>query len=144
MKKLFVENENYINLFEYPTEVLEMTIKEVYEEIPKIKYPLITIEEINNTEDKNFRNNDGEQVSDLTYQIEIYSRQTTKFQATETVRKIGKIINDYLNNSETYRCLTRIGTPVLLPVTGDKSIMRYVLRYDCKIELNTHTIYQNI
>lgn len=121
-----------------------MTIKEVYEEIPKIKYPLITIEEILNIEDKNFRTNDGEQVSDVTYQIEVYSRQTTKFQAPETVRKIGKIINDYFSKSEIYRCLTRIGTPVLLPVNGDKSIMRYVIRYDCKIDIVHKIIYQNI
>lgn len=143
---LFKNNNEYKDMFTNPDEadLLPFTIKEVYDTTPKIKYPLITIEEITNEEDINFRNNDGEQISYLVYEISIYSRQTTKYEASKTVRMIGKILNNYLSSSEIYRCLTRIGTPTLLPINGDKSIMRYVLRYDCNLDTKRHTIYQNI
>lgn len=140
------DNDDYKDMFLNPSEAekLPFTVKEVYDTQPKIKYPLITVEEITNEEDTNFRNNNGEQISYLVYEISIYSRQTTKYEAPKTVRKIGKLINDYLSSSLKYRCLTRIGTPALLPSSGDKSIMRYVLRYDCNLDIKGHIIYQKI
>ena len=140
------DNGDYKDMFLNPSEAekLPFTVKEVYDTQPKIKYPLITVEEITNEEDTKFRNNNGEQISYLVYEISIYSRQTTKYEAPKTVRKIGKLINDYLSSSQKYKCLTRIGTPVLLPSSGDKSVMRYVLRYDCNLDIKGHTIYQKI
>ena len=145
-RKLLKNNDDYKNMFLLPSEAEELpfTIKEVYDTQPKINYPLITLEEVTNEEDTNFRNNDGEQIGYLVYEINIYSRQTTKYEASKTVRLIGKIINDYLSSSKEYRCLTRIGTPALLPLNGDKSIMRYVLKYDCNLDIKRHIIYQKI
>ena len=38
--------------------------------------------------------------------------------------------------------LTRTGAPALAPLLTDKSVMRYSLRYECSILLDTNTIYK--
>ena len=53
---------------------------------------------------------------------------------------MGNRANDLLTGKK-YR-LTRVGAPVLAPLISDKSIMRYSLRYECSIFLDTNTIYK--
>ena len=53
---------------------------------------------------------------------------------------MGNRVNEVLTG-KNYR-LTRVGTPTLLPVISDKSILRYSLRYEASILLDTNTIYK--
>lgn len=101
---------------------------------------MITILEIQNTENSRFTDNNGEHVSDLSYQIECLSRDTTELEATESAMLIGKRVNELLTGPR-YK-LTRIGTPSIVPSTTDKDIIRYILRYSCSVDLDTNTIYK--
>ena len=53
---------------------------------------------------------------------------------------MGNRVNEVLTG-KNYR-LTRVGTPTLLPLISDKSILRYSLRYECSILLDTNKIYK--
>lgn len=53
---------------------------------------------------------------------------------------MGNRVNDLLTGP-TYK-LTRTGAPALAPLISDKSIMRYSLRYEGSILLDTNTIYK--
>lgn len=127
--------EETFNLTDFQT----VTVKGAYDTIPKISYPLITILEIQNTENSRFTDNNGEHVSDLSYQIEYCSRNTTQLEATESAMLMGKVVNDLLTGPK-YK-LSRIGTPSIVPITDDKDVIRYILRYSCSIDLDTNTIY---
>lgn len=100
---------------------------------------MITILEIQNTENNKFTDNDGEHVSDLSYQIESLSRDTTELQATESAMLMGNVINSLLTGP-TYK-LTRVGTPAIAPLVDDKDIIRYIQRYSCSIDLDRNTIH---
>ena len=52
---------------------------------------------------------------------------------------MGKVVNDLLTGPK-YK-LSRIGTPSIVPITDDKDVIRYILRYSCSIDLDTNTIY---
>lgn len=95
--------------------------------------------EIQNTENQKFTDNNGEHVSDLSYQIECLSRDTEELEATESAMLMGKIINKLLTGPN-YR-LSRVGTPAIVPMIDDNNIIRYILRYSCSIDLDTNTIY---
>lgn len=92
-----------------------------------------------NTENSRFTDNDGEHVSDLSYQIESLSRDTTELQATESAMLMGNVINKLLTGP-TYK-LTRVGTPAIAPLVDDRNIIRYIQRYACSIDLDTNTIH---
>lgn len=102
---------------------------------------MITIQEINNSENTQYSTSEGEQVSDLSYQIDCYSRGTLKLQATESSMLIGKVVNEVLGGKK-YK-MTRISTPVLMPLIEDNSIIKYSIRYTCVLFLNQNTIYKN-
>ena len=121
------------------TDFQNVTVKGAYDTVPKIQYPLITILEIQNTENSKFTDNNGEHVSDLSYQIESLSRDTTELQATESAMLMGNIINELLTGP-TYK-LSRVGTPAIAPLTDDKNIIRYIQRYSCSIDLDNNTIH---
>lgn len=115
-------------------------VKEIYEENPPIRYPMITIEEINNSENLDFTDNIGEHVSNLGYQINCYSKNTERLQAPEAARAIGFVVNNIFMNQ--YK-MARIGQPILLPLNTDKNIMVYTLRYECAFNLDENRIYKN-
>lgn len=118
---------------------LNVTVKGAYDSYPEINYPLITILEIQNTENSKFTDNNGEHVSDLSYQIESLSRDTKELQATDSAMLMGQIINEVLTGPK-YK-LSRIGTPAIAPLVDDKNVIRYIQRYSCSIDLDTNTIY---
>lgn len=95
--------------------------------------------EIQNTENSRFTDNNGEHVSDLSYQIECCSRNTTELEATESAMLMGNIVNKLLTGP-TYK-LSRTGTPTLAPIPDDQDIIRYILRYSCSIDLDSNTIH---
>ena len=117
-----------------------MLVKEIYEENPSIRYPMITIEEIDNSENIEFTDNIGENISNSGYQINCYSKNIKTMQATEAARTIGFKVNDVFMNQ--YK-MARIGQPVLLPMNTDKNVMVYTLRYECAFSLNENRIYKN-
>lgn len=120
---------------------LDIVIKGIYDENPKAKYPMITIQEIENSENIRFSTATGEKVSNLSYQIDCYSGNTENLQSTYSAMQIGRIVNDLLGGSK-YK-MTRIGTPALMPLIEDKTIIKYSLRYTCVLDLSTNTIYKN-
>lgn len=118
---------------------LNITIKEIYEENPPINYPMITIEEIRNSEYLQFTDNLGEHDSHLGYQIDCHTRNLPTMQAPEGARFMGNVVNNLFMN--TYK-MVRIGEPVLRPLTTDKTILVYSLRYECVLNLDEDRIYK--
>ncbi len=102
---------------------------------------MITIQEIDNSEATEYSTANGEEVSSLSYQIDCYSRGTLDLQATESSMLIGRTVNEVLGGNK-YK-MTRVSTPVLMPLIEDNSIIKYSIRYTCALFLNQNTIYKN-
>lgn len=119
---------------------MNVLVKPVYEENPPIRYPMITIEEIRNSEYVRFTDNLGEHDSNLGYQIDCHTRNLPDLQATEAAMLMGNIVNDLFIN--TYK-MRRVGEPVLKPLPNDKTILVYTLRYECVFNLDENRIYKN-
>ena len=116
----------------------DILVKEQYERYPKLKYPGITIEEIENEDDYRYFD-ETERVSSLGYQFNIYSEQSIDKTAVQNVREIAKQLDTYLKG-DRYRCLRRIGSLVIAPLPSDDNVMVGYLRYDCSLEIGTNTI----
>lgn len=127
-------------LFKDNVEFPNMLIKEKYERYPKISYPSITLEEIENEDNERFFD-ETERVSNLGYQFAIYSEQSADRTAVQNVREIAKIVDNYLKGPR-YRCLRRIGSLVIAPLPNDNNVIVGYLRYDCSLQLDTNTIYR--
>lgn len=132
--------EDIRNLFSNNIEYFDMLVKEKYEIYPKITYPAITIEEIQNEDNERFFD-ETERVSDMGYQFAIYAEQSETKTAVQNVRAIAKIIDDYLKGPR-YRCFRRLGSLVMVPQPSDNNVIIGYLRYECSLELNTNTIYR--
>ena len=130
IRELFKNNE------EYP----DMIVKEIYEKYPKISYPGITIEEIENEDNSQFFD-ETERVTNLGYQFAIYSEQSLTKTANQNVRNIATILDTYLKGTK-YRCLRRMGSMPIVPLPSDDNVMVGYLRYDCCVEKDTNTIYR--
>lgn len=117
-----------------------MTIKEVYEKNPKIKYPMITIQEIDNSEDTRYSSNLGEEFSALTYQINIYSRDISQLQANEVVRLLGSEVNKVLGEKMK---MVREGNPATVTLPSDNTILQYSQRYSCVFDIIRNIIYKD-
>ena len=132
--------EDVRDLFSTNVEYSDMLVKEKYEIYPKITYPGITVEEIQN-EDNNKFFDETERVSNMGYQFAIYSEQSETKTAVQNVRSIAKVLDDYLKGPR-YRCLRRLGSLVMIPQPNDNNVMIGYLRYECSLELDTNTIYR--
>lgn len=128
--------ELFTNHAIYPT----MMVKEKYEIYPKITYPAITIEEIENEDNERFFD-ETERVSNMGYQFAIYAEQTTDKTAVQNVREIAKIVDEYMKGTR-YRCFRRLGSLAMTPHPNDNNIIIGYLRYECSLELDTGTIYR--
>lgn len=128
--------ELFLNNLEYPN----LLVKEKYEIYPKITYPGITIEEIQN-EDNNRFFDETERVSNMGYQFAIYAEQSEYKTAVQNVRAIAKIVDDYMKGPR-YRCFRRLGSLAMVPQPGDNNVIIGYLRYECSLELDTNTIYR--
>lgn len=129
-------NEYFLSQGEYEN----ILIKEQYEKYPKIKYPAITIEEIEN-EDNDMFFDETERVSNLGYQFAIYSEQSLDKTAVQNVRRIANLLDEYLKGQK-YRCLRRMGSLAIVPMQSDDNVIIGYLRYECSVEINTNTIYR--
>lgn len=130
LKEYFSTHEEYNNIL----------VKEKYEKYPKINYPAITIEEIEN-EDNNQFFDETERVSNLGYQFAIYSEQSLTKTAIQNVREIANLLDTYLKGPR-YRCLRRLGTMAFAPLPSDENVMIGYLRYECSVQIDTNTIYR--
>lgn len=132
--------ELFQNNYEYP-EYNNMLVKKKYQKNPPIRYPMITIEELNNQDEVKYRNDEGEQVDYLGYQIRIDSEETLNNSALDNVEIIGSIIDDYLKG-ERYWCLRRIGNFAKYPHQYDDNVMTGYLRYECNLDIHRNIIYR--
>ena len=126
--------------FKHNNDYSDLIVKEIYEIYPEIRYPEITIEEIEN-EDNNKYFDETERVSNLGYQFTIHAEQSLDKTAIQNVRSIASILDTYLKQPK-YRCLRRIGSLIIKPMPSDNNVMLGYLRYDCCLEINTNTIYR--
>lgn len=117
-----------------------MTIKEAYEKLPKITYPLITIEEIDNSEDLRYSSNLGEECSSMSFQINFHTRDISTMQANEVVHLISQEINKVLGEKLK---MVRQGSPVIMPLPADNTILQYSVRYSCVFDILRNIIYKN-
>lgn len=131
------EPEQDIRISDY----VDTLVKGIYENNPKITYPMITINEIRNTENTKFSTSTGEKVSNLAYQFDCYSKDLENLQAAQSAKLMGKILNKLIGGPR-YK-MNRIGTPVLLPLTQDKTVLKYSLRYSCVLDLERHIIFKS-
>lgn len=116
-------------------------VKDKYEVYPEIKYPMVTIEELDNNGVERFWDGDNENVSYLAYQIDVYADETEDLTPKENAREILNIIDDYMKG-ERYKCMRRLASPPIVPLQTDENIMVGHLRYECYLDINTNTIYR--
>lgn len=131
---------DYMTLFENSEEYQDITIKEKYERYPKIKYPMVTIEEVTN-ENVNQYFDGHENVSYIVCQIEIAAEQSETLTAVKNAERIADIIDDYMQG-DRYRCMRRLGDAAKSPMSSDDNVMRMYLRYECYVDINTNIIYR--
>lgn len=127
-------------LFNNTLEYSDTIVKEIYEIYPEIHYPLVTVQEIENSDNARFFD-ETERVTNLTYQFMINAEQTATKTAIQNVREMASIIDKYLKGPK-YRCLRRIGALMIVPSAGDDNVMQGHLRYNCHLEKDTNTIYR--
>lgn len=121
-------------------EYQDILIKEQYDIYPKISYPAITIEEIENADDNRYFD-ETERITNLGYQFAIYSEQSETNTAIKNVSIIAELIDTYLKGPK-YRCLKRIGSLVKVPMPKDDNVIIGYLRYNCALARDTNTIYR--
>lgn len=130
LQEYFSDDVNYKNIL----------IKETFEKYPKISYPAITIEEIENEDDNRFFD-ETERVSNLGYQFSIYAEQSHDKTAIQNVREIANLVDTYLKGPR-YRCLRRMGSLAITPLPTDENVIIGYLRYECSVQVDTNTIYR--
>lgn len=139
---MFQDSEYIKTIFDdYADEYKDILIKEQYEPYPEIKYPNITIEEIENVNNTRYKDDTGEFASNLGYQLNISCKQSVKYTAQQNVRRIATIINTYIQTSD-YKCLDRVGGLVITPYTADPNVRTGYLRYICVLRHDNNTIYR--
>lgn len=136
-------------------------VKLAYEVPDKIEYPLVVLTEILNSEDTRYTTDKGEQVTDLTYQVECICRATNvnvevekvneetgetetitekqTLDSTRSAKLLALKVSHVLGG--TYK-LRRLGNNPLNPVNADKTIMRAIDRYEGCLFLKQNIIYR--
>lgn len=120
-------------------------VKKAYDIPKKIKYPLIVVTEILNSENTQFSTNEGEHVTNLTYQVETLCEITKLsngkvYSAVDSVTMLGNKVS-LLLGGKSYK-MVRVGQDVTQPYTADNTVMRNIQRYECCLDLRTNTIYR--
>ena len=125
----------------YNGEYSNILVKKIYETYPKIRYPMITLQEITNEDVDKYWDGVSENVSYLAYQIGINATQDEKLSANENVERIAKIIDTFMKG-DTYKCMRRVGNLTITPLATDNNVITGYLRYECYLGLKTNTIYR--
>lgn len=126
---------------DYNLEYESIVIKEKYEMLPKISYPLITLDEITNEDVSKYFDDYGENISYIVNQIEITAEQDDTRTARENVRRIANIIDSYLKG-DRYRCFRRTGGLTIAPLKSDNNIQVGYLRYEYNLDIKNNIIYR--
>lgn len=119
----------------------DIIVKKKYKALPKGHYPKVIIEEIDNSEVSSRTTTQGEQTTNLAYQIVVYCRDTEEHDAIDSVKFVLDIIDTYLK-PPTYN-LKRVGSPAIMPFISDDTIMTGTLRYSCVYDKETNLIYRD-
>lgn len=130
LKEHFSKLDNFKNI----------TVKEIYKELPKINYPMITIQEFDNSENVGYSSNLGEEFSNMGYQINFLSRNLPTMQASDALREMMSETNKVLG--EEYKMIRGVPTPVL-PLPSDNTVFQASIRYTCVFDLEQNRIYKN-
>lgn len=120
--------------------ILETKVKEAYEMLPEISYPLVTIAEIDNSVAHKYWDG-NEFATTLGYQFTINCEQSIVHNANQNVRILQYIIDKYLQG-ERYYCFRRVGFTSPVPSVDDPNIRTGILRYDCNLVPSENTIYR--
>lgn len=143
MKSLMGDILRVLKEIEYTVEIPEDNITNVYSVImPDFKEPYIYVSEINNSvHERTYTHK--EEYSDLSYQIEIYSRQQkiddVITPSDDVVRLIAQDVDNALSN---VLGLLRIASPVNMPYGYDSTVRRYILTYNAILDLTHDYIYR--
>lgn len=121
-------------------EYKETLVKEKYKKLPKIHYPLIIVEEIENSEVSSRSTTKGEMTTALGYQITAYSRDMDAYDSIDSVRFMLDIIDKYLSTNYN---MQRVGTMAVVPYISDSTIMTAANRYSCVYDKETNLLYRN-
>lgn len=109
------------------------------------KYPLVAITEIENNENTRYSTTEGEQVTNLAYQIECLCEITqlkdgSILSAADSAKLLGTKISKLLGG-KNYN-MARVGQGIVQPLASDNTVKRHIQRYDCCLELKTNTLYR--
>lgn len=120
-------------------------VKNAYDIPNKIKYPLVTVTELINSENTNFSTRKGEQVTNLSYQIDVYCENTELstgdiLSASDSAKLLGTKISKLLGG-EMYK-MARIGQDIIQSSAPDNTVKRHIQRYECCLDLRTNTLYR--
>ena len=120
-------------------------VKNAYDIPNKIEYPLVVVTELLNSENTKYSTNDGEQVTNLTYQIDVYCQNTkiindNILNAIDSAKLLGTKISKLLGG-ERYK-MARVGQEILQSLSADNTVKRHTQRYECCLELKTNTLYR--
>lgn len=120
-------------------------VKKSYEVPQEVEYPLVVITEILNSENTRYTTNEGEQVTNLTYQIDCQCKQTkiadgTILNAPDSSKLLGIKISKLLGG-QRYK-MRRVGDNAQSTLRADRTIMRNINRYECCLYLKQDTIYR--
>jgi hypothetical protein len=137
INQLKLDVKEYFNTID---EYSNIIVKEQFEKYPKISYPGITLEELEN-EDNSLFFDETERVSNLAYQFTIHAEQSIDKTAVQNVREIARLLDNYLKGPK-YRCLRRMGSLTIVPSPSDENVILGYLRYECSVEISTNTIYR--
>lgn len=142
MLNLFHDTNFIKSIFDdYNGEYKDTIVKEKYEIYPEVSYPMVTIEEIENSNATKYKDDSGEFASNLAYQFDINCADSTTYTAQQNVRRIATIINTYLQG-ERYHCLDRVGGLAIVPNINDPTKKTGYLRYNCAVRHDNNTIYR--
>lgn len=120
-------------------------VKNSYDIPNKIEYPLVVVTEILNTENTKYSTREGEQVTNLTYQIESYCKDTkladgSILSAANSAKLLGIKISKLLGGIN-YK-MVRAGQEVIQELAVDNTIKRHIQRYECCLDIRTDTLYR--
>lgn len=120
-------------------------VKNSYDIPNKIDYPLVMVTEILNSENTRYSTREGEQVTNLTYQIECYCKDTKLadgniLSAANSAKLLGIKISKLLGGID-YK-MVRVGQEVIQDLSVDNTVKRHIQRYECCLDIRTDTLYR--
>ena len=120
-------------------------VKNSYDIPNKIEYPLVVVTEILNSENTKYSTREGEQVTNLTYQIESYCKDTkladgSILSAANSAKLLGVKISKLLGGID-YK-MVRVGQEVIQDLSVDNTVKRHIQRYECCLDIRTDTLYR--